>query len=159
MDILWIFVINFVIWFSILWFIMEQRSKKLRKETTDELLSKINKEDIIIIYDRANFFGQESRGHIQSLGKGVLVLTVKGIFFSMWMPKREIYIPIISVDRTEIVGSYLGRSRFKSLLKVVYKRDARLKDSIAWLVPKPNFWKMKIDELIHQSSSSVITGM
>jgi L-2-hydroxyglutarate oxidase LhgO len=45
----------------------------------------------------ANFFGQESRGVTQIRGNGTLILTDSDLIFEMWVPNKQLRIPLRSV--------------------------------------------------------------
>jgi hypothetical protein len=48
---------------------------------------------------------------------------------------REYRIPLSAVQRVENPSSFLGKTNFRPLVKVVFLNDAGQSDSIAWLVP------------------------
>lgn len=97
--------------------------------------------------ETANFFGQESLGSWKIRGNGVLLLTKNELFFEMWKPRKQIAIPIDSISQIENPRSFLGKSVFKPLLKVIFEnKDAKI-DSIAWYVKNLNEWNEKLYKL------------
>jgi hypothetical protein len=94
----------------------------------------------------AGFFGQQSRGVTQMRGNGTLILTDADLIFEMWIPNREFRIPLRSIQAIENPTSFLGKSRFTPLLKVVYINDQGATDSMAWQVSDLSGWMRLINE-------------
>lgn len=94
----------------------------------------------------ASFFGQESRGVTQIRGNGTLILTDSDLIFEMWVPNRQFRIPLRSIQSIENPTSFLSKSRFTPLLKVVYINDQGVTDSMAWQVPDLAGWMRLINE-------------
>jgi hypothetical protein len=95
----------------------------------------------------ASFFGQESRGVTQMRGNGTLILTDSDLIFEMWLPQRTFTIPLHSIQGIETPTSFLGKSRFTPLLKVVYLNDRGVKDSMAWQVANLDGWMRHLNPL------------
>lgn len=93
----------------------------------------------------ASFFGQESRGVAQMRGNGTLILTDTDLIFEMWLPSREFRIPLSSIQTLENPLSFLGKSRFAPLLKVVYTNEGTT-DAMAWQVRDLSGWMRLINE-------------
>lgn len=94
----------------------------------------------------ASFFGQESRGATQMRGNGTLILTAADLIFEMWLPNRQFRIPLRNIQAIENPTSFLGKSRFTPLLKVVYTNDQGAADSMAWQVSDLSGWMHLINE-------------
>jgi len=94
----------------------------------------------------ASFFGQESRGPTQMRGNGTLILTNSDLIFEMWLPSTEFRIPLRSIQALENPISFLGKSRFTPLLKVVYTNEQGATDAMAWQVPDLSGWMGQIDQ-------------
>lgn len=94
----------------------------------------------------ASFFGQESRGVTQMRGNGTLILTDSELIFEMWVLNREFRIPLRSIQSLENPTSFLGKSRFTPLLKVVYINEQGETDSMAWQVPDLSGWMHQIND-------------
>jgi hypothetical protein len=94
----------------------------------------------------ASFFGQESRGATQMRGNGTLILTDSDLIFEIWAPNRQFCIPLQSIQAIENPTSFLGKSRFTPLLKVVYVNDEGTTDSMAWQVRDLGGWMRLINE-------------
>lgn len=92
----------------------------------------------------ANFFGQQSRGVMQVRGNGTLILTDTELIFELWVPKRVYHIPLQTIRSVENPKSFLGKSRFTPLLKVVFVDDQGVEDAIAWQVRDLNDWMRKL---------------
>ena len=92
----------------------------------------------------ANFYGQESRGVGQLRGNGILVLLSDQLLFAMLVPRREYTITRRSIVRTESPTSYLGRTNFQPLLKVVFQDETGKLDSMAWLVRDVPGWQAQL---------------
>ncbi len=94
----------------------------------------------------ASFFGQESRGAAQARGNGTLILTDQDLIFEQWLPNREFRIPLRRIQSIENPASFLGKSRFAPLLKVVYTNAEGTPDAMAWQVPDLSGWMRLINE-------------
>lgn len=94
----------------------------------------------------ASFFGQESRGAGQLRGNGTLILTDSELIFEMWVPNREFHIPLQTIQSLENPTSFLGKSRFTPLLKVVYTNEQGTTDAMAWQVPDLAGWMQAIND-------------
>lgn len=94
----------------------------------------------------ASFFGQESLTRRQMRGNGTLILTDSDLIFEMWLPNKQFGIPLRSIQSIENPTSFLGKSRFTPLLKVVYTNDQGAIDSMAWQVPDLDGWMRLINE-------------
>lgn len=94
----------------------------------------------------ASFFGQESRGVTQMRGNGTLILTESDLIFEMWVPNNAFCIPLRSIQSLESPSSFLGKSRFTPLLKVVYTNEQGTTDAMAWQVPDLGGWMRHINE-------------
>src|SRR5512147_2315477 len=66
----------------------------------------------------ANFFGQQSHGVTQLRGNGTLVITDSEVYFEMWLPRRELTIPLSAVQGSETVRGFLGKTVGRPLLKI-----------------------------------------
>jgi hypothetical protein len=65
----------------------------------------------------------------------------------MWIPKKEIKIPIDKMEKIEEVKSFLGKSKFRPLLKIGYIDENGQKNSAAWMVKNLQKWKSIINEV------------
>jgi hypothetical protein len=93
----------------------------------------------------ANSFGQESLGVWQIRGNGGLVLTGKELHFFLFLPKRDLLIPLDAITEITFTKCHLGKATIYNLLKVRYVLDGK-SDSIAWYVSDPHAWKDRIEE-------------
>lgn len=95
---------------------------------------------------KANSFGVESAGVFQLRGNGGLVLTGKYLHFFMFLPGREVCVPLDAITEITITKSHLGKATIYDLLKVHYSVAGKM-DSIAWYLTDPQAWNNKIEEL------------
>ena len=123
-------------------------ARKLQAKRTTEALKKFAGKKVLGVKSNANFFGQESLGYAQLRGNGVLVITEDELYFEMWYPKKEFHIPLSSILSIETPKSYLGRTRFHPLLKVIFQNERGEKDSMACLVKNVHGCKEKLEEII-----------
>jgi len=93
----------------------------------------------------ANSFGQESLGVWQIRGNGGLVLTGKELHFYLFLPKRDLLIPLDTITEITFTKCHLGKATIYDLLKVRFVVDGK-SDSIAWYVSDPHAWKDRIEE-------------
>ena len=99
------------------------------------------------LIDRAaSFFGQESRGVGQMRGNGLLILTDTELLFEMLIPNQEFRIPLGRIQSLENPSSFLGKSRFTPLLKVIYTNEHGAMDAMAWQVPDLSMWMRLLEE-------------
>ncbi|KAB3527280.1 hypothetical protein [Alkaliphilus serpentinus] len=118
----------------------------LRKKAIG-VMNKIGKENILLISENANFFGQESVS-MQIRGNGTLVLLKDKLYFELLLPKKVIEIPIERIEGIDETRSHLGKSVGSKLVKITYRNDKNSLDSCAWLVRNRKDWMDKIKELI-----------
>ncbi|RMG00859.1 MAG: hypothetical protein D6726_10585 [Nitrospirae bacterium] len=123
--------------------------KRLSRSRTDEVLKRFSGKEIILLEKAANFFGQESLGYAQIRGNGTLLLTGDEIFFQMWLPKKELQIPLSSILSVEVTRSHLGKTKGVRLLKVTFKNPQQERDSVAWIVRDVDRWVNFVKERIN----------
>ena len=121
--------------------------KKIFQKRISEILEEFKDKNIIISLNNANFFGQQSRKSTQVRGNGVLVLTAEELYFEMWRPKKILQIPISSVRKIEITKSFLRKSVFRKLLKVVFTNKEGEEDAAAWWVTSLEKWIEELESL------------
>ena len=98
-----------------------------------------------------NFFGKESLGLRQIRGIGNLFLLggpENVLFFEMWKPKREIFIPIRKITGCEITKWHLKKTKGKPLLKILFTNEKGNADSVAWLLSNLDEWKGFMDKIV-----------
>ena len=121
--------------------------KKLFQKRISEILDKFKDKIIILSSSNSNFFGQQSRKYTQVRGNGVLILTAEDLYFEMWRPKKILLIPISSILKIEITKSFLHKSVFRKLLKVVFTNQEGEKDAAAWWVTSLDKWIEELEKL------------
>jgi hypothetical protein len=105
----------------------------------------------------ANSFGLESAGAWQVRGNGALVLTAKSLDFFMFLPKRDLRVPLDAITDVTLTKSHLGKATIYNLLKVRFSADGK-SDSIAWYLRDAAAWKNRIEKLKADSAAAVTTG-
>jgi hypothetical protein len=118
--------------------------KKQFQKRINEIMDKFKDRVIIISLTSANFFGQQSLKSFQVRGNGVLILTPEELYFEMWHPKKVLQIPKSAILKIEVTKSFLHKSVFRKLLKVVFNNDSGEEDAAAWWVTSLDKW---IEEL------------
>ena len=121
--------------------------KKLFQKRINEINDKFNGKDIIISLNSANFFGQHSHKSRQIRGNGVLVLTQEELYFEMWHPKKVLQIPTSTILKVEITKSFLDKSAFRKLLKVIFQNDNREEDAATWWVTQLDKWIEELEKV------------
>lgn len=121
---------------------------RLFQKRIDVILSRLKGKNIIFYTTSANFFGRESLGRRQIRGNGVLALTNDMLYFEMWKPKKQLQIFLSSIEGIETPKSHLGKTKFKPLLKIVFRNEKEELDSAAWFVRDLQKWKEIIQKLI-----------
>lgn len=136
--VLTVFIIAVPLFAALLWLhrLAAQRAQAARERFPNARL----------IVPGANFFGQESHGLTQLRGNGTLVLTDNELHFERWLSRREYRIPLHAIRAIEMATSYLGKSIFRPLLKVVFVDEAGNTDSMAWYVPDVEDLKRTLEE-------------
>ena len=135
-----------VIGVIVLILVLRQFTQGLRARGRAEIEKRFPPSDVLLSETLALSFGQQSKGLAQLRGNGALALTSTELCFVMYVPERELRIPLPSVEAVSLVRSHLGKSQGVQLLHVRFK-DQEAEDAIAWRVPDPNVWKDKIESL------------
>lgn len=110
------------------------------RKRTEKILTKFSEQNIILSSIGANYFGQESLGVKQVRGNGVLILTDYDLFFEMWIPSREISIPLKDITKIDNPKWHLKKTRYRPLLKVYFINKNGKEDSTAWQVRELENW-------------------
>ena len=129
--------------------IEDKMVKKLFQKRINEILDKFYDKEIIISLNSANFFGQQSLKSFQIRGNGVLILTQEELYFEMWHPKKILQIPRFSILKIEITKSFLNKSVFRKLLKVVFTNKEGEEDAAAWWVTSLDKWIEELEKIKH----------
>lgn len=103
-------------------------------------------ERIVLRDGSANLFGVRSRGMGQVRGNGVLSLTDRRLHFLMWLPRRELSIPIRAISAVDTPQSFLGKTMFRPLLQIDFENEAGELDAAAWLVRDLHAWRNAIEQ-------------
>lgn len=109
--------------------------------------------EILMTDLKANSFGLKSVGVWQVRGNGGLVLTAECLHFFMFLPKRDLRVPLDAITEITFTKSHLGKATMFDLLKVRFSVEDR-SDSIAWYLTDPKEWKNRIEELMAKRPAS-----
>ena len=83
--------------------------------------------------------GQASRGHGQIRGNGTLALTADALVFVLWVPRRQVVIPLSRIVAVDTTKSHLGKRVGAHLLRVRWLSDEG-EDVIAWQLADLESW-------------------
>ena len=130
--------------------------RRLRTVGERRLSERYDHAAVVLSDGGALFFGLSSRGLRQIRGTGVLVLTDDELWFSRYLLREDLQIPLSHVREVRLVGSHLRKRIIgRHLLFVRFapgdNNDDR-EDSIAWLVTDPNSWKAEISRRLGRPS-------
>ncbi|NVM44772.1 MAG: hypothetical protein HWN79_07630 [Candidatus Lokiarchaeota archaeon] len=121
--------------------------KKVFQKRISEIRDKFKGKNIIISLNSANFFGQDSYKSRQIRGNGVLVLTQEELYFEMWHPKKVLKIPTTTILKVEITKSFLRKSVFRKLLKVMFQNENGEEEAAAWWVSSLDKWIEELEKV------------
>jgi hypothetical protein len=136
-SVLFTLVVGFGVWYFV---------QHLRARGRMAIEARFAATDVIRQETLAQSYGQQSRGPAQARGSGALALTKNELMFLLYVPERELRIPIASIGAVSLVRSHLGKSGGVKILHVAFTRDG-MEDAIAWRVPDPAAWKAALDTL------------
>jgi hypothetical protein len=112
----------------------------------DRIAAHYGPDEILMRDLTANSFGLQSAGVWQVRGNGAMVLTAECLHFFMFLPRRELRVPLDAITELTFTRSHLGKATIFDLLKVRFNSEGK-SDSIAWYLADPAAWKQKIEEL------------
>ncbi len=115
--------------------------RRRRRKIAEEVLARLDANQVLAFDEGANCFGVESKGKGQVRGNGCLALSPKGLLFIMWVPRKELHVPLDRITSVERVKSHLGKSIFRELLKVNFVNAEGQQDSAAWYVRDLSAWE------------------
>lgn len=121
-------------------------SRRLRAHGRNQIAARFPAAELLRAETLAQSYGQQSRGVAQLAGSGALALTNGELYFLLYVPERELHIPLGSVKAVSIVRSHLGKWGGAKLLHVLFTREGS-DDAIAWRLTDPDGWKAQIDAM------------
>jgi hypothetical protein len=110
------------------------KMRTIRRECRETIAKKYTSGDILCHNNLANYYGMEVHKGKQKRGNGVLILAQNELYFLRLQPKLEITIPLKRIKRVLTPSSFLGKSAPKPLLKVDFKDENGVINSVAWLL-------------------------
>ncbi|MUG96076.1 hypothetical protein F7734_28530 [Scytonema sp. UIC 10036] len=137
-----------------LWLLFSVFFKGMQKFGQQRLHERFTDDQILQSETTANFFGFQSRGRGQIRGNGVLALTREELWFSQFITREEIRIPLVEIQAVSLVDSHLGKRVLgRQELKVEFQTATGTTDAAAWLVGDPNSWKTAIESAMRAKTS------
>jgi len=125
--------------------------RKARRDLESAIIHRFGRDKILCMSSRAIFFGIASLKYAQIRGNGILVLTRDELFFRRLAPEMDISIPLANITAVETTRSFLGKSIFKSLLRVDYRTSSGEMDSAAWYVKNLNNFRRCIADRLNSA--------
>jgi hypothetical protein len=123
--------------------------RRVRRMSAKRIAESIPDAAQILLQDTgANFFGLQSLGAMQIRGNGGLALTASGLYFCMLVPRRNLEIPLCSIEQASLVRSHCGKTVFRDLLNVTYRTvqgGTQIVESAAWSVRDAAGWQVAIE--------------
>jgi hypothetical protein len=128
-----------------LWGFFRLLMARMRRVGEARLLERYPGGEVLLADPVANCLGLESLGRLQVRGNGVLTLTPSELWFRRYAGTFELSIPLRDARVVELAPSHLGKRILgRQLLRVRFSR-AGTEDTIAWLVPEPRQWLVRIE--------------
>lgn len=136
-----------------LWLFFSVFLKRMQTSGQQRLHERFTDDQILRSETTANFFGLQSRGRGQIRGNGVLALAREELWFSQFITREEIRIPIVEIQAISLVDSHLGKRVLgREVVKVEFQSAAG-GDAAAWQVGDPNGWKTAIESAMQARTS------
>ncbi|NEQ28397.1 MAG: hypothetical protein F6K28_57350 [Microcoleus sp. SIO2G3] len=126
---------------------------RMRTAGEQRMHDRFTDDQILRAEPTANFLGLESRGSGQVRGNGVLVLTRDELWFSRFVMREDLRIPLETIREVRLVEAHLGKRILGRKLVYVQFQTPQGIDAAAWLVADPNSWKMAIESSIQSKTS------
>lgn len=139
-----------ILFFVVVMFVVRMFVQSLRGRGRAAIDKRYPASKVVLSETLTQSFGQQSKGAAQLRGSGALALTDTELFFMMYVPSREVVIPLSAIVAVSLVRSHLGKTQGVNLLHVRYTGEG-IEDAIAWRLPAPEAWKAKI-EALHASA-------
>lgn len=117
------------------------------KKRTKRAIDHAKRQNILLIEKSANLLARKNKGIKQVGGNGTLILTENGILYETWIPKSTIHIPLTHIIKAEKYKEFLGKTKFRSLLKIHFFNNSWLKDSATWNVKDLDKWTFYINKI------------
>ena len=83
--------------------------------------------------------GQTSLGYGQIRGTGTLAITPDALVFVLWVPRRQVVIPLARITAVDTTNAHLGKRVGAALLRVRWSSDSG-EDAIAWQLADLDSW-------------------
>ncbi len=96
--------------------------------------------DDVVRSARANCLGIQSKGKWQNRGNGTLTLTTSRLVFEPLVGANRVDQPLDSLVVVDTARSFLGKTVFRTLLRVEWRTPDGGSDSAAWVVKDLAGW-------------------
>ena len=143
---MWIWILAAIVFFLLL-LAGYHLLVSLGRRRVSEVRETLGEDNIRKIAASANCFGVQSEGYGQIRGNGVLAVTDQELYYLMWLPAREIRIPLEDINDVDTTKSHLGKTKARPLLEILFTNTEGKEDSVAWLVPDLEEWKGEVRNL------------
>lgn len=120
---------------------------KLEKNKVEKVTDRFGKSYIRMISSNTNYFGQASKGAMQVRGNGVLAITGEELYFEKWSSEDCLLVPVGNIITIEEVKTFLGKTKFRPLVKISYITEEGNLDSSAWLIKDSKSWIEKMNKI------------
>jgi hypothetical protein len=96
----------------------------------------------VLRQDKANYYGQASKGPGQVRGIGALALTPDELVFFQLVPDAEVRVPRAAITHVEVARSFLDKAQNRDLLVVSWSTgDDQEPDRVAFDVADIDDWR------------------
>ncbi|MCK5808576.1 hypothetical protein KAH37_06300 [bacterium] len=103
-------------------------------------LDELHPEEAVLLDKSANFSGFSSKRGKQIRGKGILALYETELVFLMWLPAKEVVIPLSAIKKVDTVRMHAGRWLIYPQLHIIYEIDSKT-DGVAWATSHIVEWR------------------
>ena len=103
-------------------------------------LDELHPEEAVLLDKSANFSGFSSKGGAQIRGNGILALYETEVVFLMWLPPKEVRIPLSAIKKVDTVRMHAGRWLIYPQLHIIYEIDGKT-DGVAWATKHIVEWR------------------
>lgn len=121
-------------------------AKTLRARGAAAIAERYPAADVLLSDTFAQSYGQQSRGVTQARGNGALALTKDELYFMLYVPQRELRIPLSTITAVTHPRSHLGKTGGVKLLHVAFTTSAG-PDAIAFRLVDLDGWTARIESL------------
>ena len=126
--------------------------RRVRAEGARRLSARFGDSPLLRWQTDANFIGLSSLGPAQIRGAGVLALTADELWYSRFIPRKDLSIPVSGVLGVRLGHAHVGKLTGETMLIVRFRTGADREDAVAWVVREPHAWKDTLEALRSHAS-------